>query len=473
VIPLTLDAVADVVGGELAADTGTIVTGVSIDSRTTRPGDLFVPLHGEHADGHAWIGAAMAAGAAGYLCAADRPEAAAALDGGGPAGAVVVDDPLDALTGLGAWVRDEVDPVVIAITGSNGKTTTKDMTAAAVGAGRVTVANPGSFNNEIGLPLTLCLLTPETEVLVCEVGARGIGHIAAVMPVLRPDVAVVTTVAGAHLGEFGSLEAIARAKAELVQGLGPDGVAILNADVPAALAMRAVAPGRVVTFGRDATADVHPDEVSFDATATATIVVAGIRTTLPRPGVHQVGNALAALAAAEVVGVPPGIAAAGLAAAGVSRWRMEVARSDAGVLVVNDAYNANPDSAVAALDTLAAMHADGRRWAVLGFMAELGEDTGPGHRRVGAHAAATGVDVLLVVEARAGAIADGAREAGFTGTVLTAPDIGEAADALLREVAPGDVVLVKASRSVGLERIADAVLEAHRSDGGPGGGPPP
>ncbi len=459
-IPLTAEMLADIVGGELGTPTGLEITGVSIDTRTTKPGDLFVPLVGEHSDGHDWIADAMAAGAAAYLCADSRPEA---LDG--PDGAIIVDDPLDALTGLGAWVRDEVAPIVVAITGSNGKTTTKDMAAAAIGAAKVTVANPGSFNNEIGLPLTLCLLTAETEVLVCEIGARGIGHIAGVMPVLRPDVAIVTTIAGAHIGEFGSIEAIVEAKSELVEGLGDGGVAILNADVPAALGMRELAPGPVVSFGLGPEADMHPDEVTFDATATATIRIGDVTVTLPRPGVHQVGNALAALAAAQVVGVPLADAAAGLSAAGVSRWRMEVTVTPDGVTVVNDAYNANPASTIAALDTVAAMSVTGRRFAVLGFMAELGEETASGHREVGAHLVGSGIDVLVVVQERAADIAAGARDAGFVGSIDIVEDVAAAGALLDATVSPGDLVLVKGSRSAGLERVADALLAAHTPGG--------
>lgn len=463
-IPLTAEMLADVVGGEVLSATGAQVTGVAIDSRAIRPGDLFVPLVGEHTDGHEFIAMAVQAGAAAFLCATG---AAAAEDL--PIGGILVDDPLDALTGLGAWMRDEVDPVVVAITGSNGKTTTKDMAAAAIGAGRVTVANPGSFNNEIGLPLTLCLLTADTEVLVCEIGARGAGHIADVMPLLRPDVAVVTTIAGAHIGEFGSIEAIARAKGELVEGLSPDGVAILNADVPLVAGLRDRAPGRVVTFGVAEDADVRPDEVSYDATATATLRLGGTRLTLPRPGAHQVGNALAALAAATEVGVPLEVAAKGLATAGVSRWRMEVTRSADRVSIVNDAYNANPHSVIAALDTVALMQTAGSRWAVLGFMAELGEETAAGHQQVGAHLATAGLDGVVVVEARAGGIADGARQAGFAGQIITAADTAEAADVIARIVGDGDIVLVKGSRSAGLERVAEVLL----ADGGAAGGGSP
>lgn len=459
-IPLTAAGLSDVVGGELMTDTGRTITGVSIDSRTTRDGDLFVPLPGEHADGHAFITQAMSAGAAAHLCAAESYQAEESPDG-----AIVVDDPLNALTGLGAWIRDEVDPLVVAITGSNGKTTTKDMAAAAIGTARITVANPASFNNEIGLPLTLCLLTHQTEVLICEIGARGSGHIASFMPILRPDVSVVTTVAGAHIGKFGSLEAIARAKAELVQGLDVDGVAILNADVPACLGLREDAPGRVVTFGLTDSADVHPEQVTWDDTATATMTVEGVGVRLPRPGVHQVSNALAALAAAREVDVDLAAAAAGLATAGVSRWRMDLSVTDRGVTIVNDAYNANPDSVIAALDTVARMRIPGRRWAVLGFMAELGHTTGSGHRRVGEELSRAGFDGVVVVEARAAGIADGARQAGFAGEIVMTADVGEAGDAIERRTVQGDVVLVKASRSVGMERVATALTAAHQADG--------
>ncbi|MGI9016371.1 MAG: UDP-N-acetylmuramoyl-tripeptide--D-alanyl-D-alanine ligase [Euzebya sp.] len=458
-IPLTLGALADVVGGETYGEDDVLITGVSIDSRSIRPGDLFVPLVGDNVDGHDYIPAAMAGGAAGYLCGAAQQDAHDQTGGG-----VIVDDPLDALTGLGYWIRDEVDPIVVAITGSNGKTTTKDMTAAAIAAGRVTVANPGSFNNEIGLPLTLCLLTADTEILVCEIGSRGIGHIAQVTPVLRPDIAIVTTIAGAHIGEFGSMDAVVQAKSELIEGLVPGGVAILNADVPACAAMAEVAPGRVVTFGLNHTADMRPDSVTYDGRARATMHLGDLAIALPLPGSHQVGNALAALAAAREVGVALPDAARGLSDATVSRWRMEVSHTAAGVTLLNDAYNANPDSTAAALDTLARMAADGRRWAVLGYMAELGDHAGEGHREVGARAVAAGIDGLVVVEARAQGIADGAREAGFTGVIVTAADVGTAADEIIVRVAPGDVVLVKASRSVGMERVATALVDAHRDD---------
>ncbi|MEE8602312.1 UDP-N-acetylmuramoyl-tripeptide--D-alanyl-D-alanine ligase [Euzebya tangerina] len=456
-IPLSPEAVADIVGGELiGAGTGE-VTGISIDSRTTRSGDLFVPLDGEHTDGHRFISSAQAAGAVAHLCAAAQAPSVA-----GP-GAIVVDDPLDALTGLGAWVRDAVDPLVIAITGSNGKTTTKDLTAAAIGAGRRVVANPGSFNNELGLPLTLCLLQPDTEVLVCEIGARGIGHIAQVMPMLRPDVAIVTTIAEAHIGEFGSIEAIVQAKGELVEGLDPGGVAILNADVPACAGLAQRAPGRVITVGRSGSADLSPDAVEADDHAVVTMTVKGQRVRLPLPGQHQVTNGLLALAAAEIAEVDLETAAEGLASAAVSRWRMEIS-TVGGVTIVNDAYNANLDSMRAALATAAGMRVDGRRIAVLGFMAELGDRTESAHRTVGEVVAESGVDRLIVVEERAVAIAQGAQDGGFDGPLDVVADAAAAATAVTGSVTAGDLVLIKASRSAGLEAVAQRLTD-HLTDG--------
>ena len=372
-----------------------------------------------------------------------------------------MDDPLDALTGLSAWVRDEVDPIVVAVTGSNGKTTTKDFAAAAIGAGRRVVANPGSFNNEIGLPLTLCMLTADTEVLVCEIGARGIGHIADVMPMLRPDIAIVTTIAAAHIGEFGSMDVIVQAKGELVEGLGAGGVALLNADVEACAGLAERAPGRVITVGHRSPADVAPQDLRISDTAVVTMTLDGVDVTLPLPGEHQITNALLALTAAREVGVELSVAAAGLQAAAVSQWRMDISHNR-GITVVNDAYNANLDSMRAALQTTAAMRTDGSRIAVLGFMAELGDTADAAHAEVGSLVATLGYDHLIVVESRAEAIAAGARDGGFAGPVEIMADASEAGD-LARVVAEsGDIVLIKGSRSAGLEVVATRLLR----DGG-------
>lgn len=456
-IPVTLEQVGDIVGGELAdpADAGRRVDDVTIDSRTARPGSLFVALPGEHVDGHAFVGDASGRGAAGYLCRVGA-------DVGSPPapGRVVVDDPADALLGLGAWVRETADPTVVAVTGSSGKTTTKDLVAAAVSSGRVVVANEGSYNNELGVPLTCCRLDLRSEVLVAEVGARGIGHIERLASVLAPDIAVVTMVGAAHLETLGDIDAVARAKSELVTALGPAGLAVLNADDERVATMATVAPGEVRTYAVSADADWRARDLAFDELARPTFTAVGrgagaqVRVTVPVPGEHNVSNALAAVAVADAVGVDLPSAAAAIATAPVSHWRMQVLPGRGGVTVLNDAYNANPPSVEAALRTLAAMRTEGRRWAVLGRMAELGTGGEEAHERIGRLVAGAGIDRLVVVGDAAG-IARGAESAGLD--ARSVDDADAAVDAVAGGVGPGDIVLVKASRSVGLERVADAL----------------
>ena len=450
-IDITLQAVADVVGGELldAAAAATIVRGVTIDSRTAGDGSLFVALPGEHVDGHAFVADAVGRGAAGALV--QRPT--------GSTGEILVDDAADALLGLGAWIRDTVDPTVIAVTGSSGKTTTKDLIRAAVGISKRVVANVGSYNNELGVPLTCCELQANTEVLVAEVGARGVGHIAAMAAVLRPDIAVVSNVGAAHLEMFSDLEGVARAKAELVESLEPDGVAVLNADEPLVAAMAATTKATVVTYGTGGDAQVRATSVTFDARARPSFVVDGVAVGVPLPGAHNVSNALAALAAARACGISLASAADGLRRAAVSRWRMELLTAPSGLTVLNDAYNANPSSTAAALRSLAQMDTAGRRWAVLGHMAELGAGSDDEHRRIGRLCAELGLDGLVVVGQNAAAIHAGASDARFPGVLLLVDSPAAAVTAIAGQAAAADLVLVKASRSVGLERVAVALAE--------------
>lgn len=460
-IPLPLTAVADIVGGSLLTHgaAAAIVSDVTIDSRTAVPGSLFVALPGSRTDGHAFAGAACAAGAVGVLAELDRAAGLAEQDG--VRGVIAVDDPADALLALGVWVRETVDPLVVTVTGSQGKTTTKDFAAAAIAAGRRVVANEGSYNNELGVPLTCCALQADTDVLVAEIGARGIGHIAALAGLLKPDVSIVTMVSPAHIELLGSIEAIAEAKSELVEALGADGVAILNADDHRVAAMAGRTSAAVVTYGEHAEAVWRAHDVTLDGAAHARFTAHGpteqVKVALPLPGRHNVGNALAALAAAAACGVDPSSAADGLAQAAVSRWRMELHTRADGVRILNDAYNANPVSTAAALDALAVLPA-ARRWAVLGFMAELGALTETAHREVGAHAAALGLDRLTVV-GDASPIADGARAAGFIGALDLVADVEEATELVAAALTEGDAVLVKASRSVGLERLAVTLTE--------------
>jgi UDP-N-acetylmuramoyl-tripeptide--D-alanyl-D-alanine ligase len=459
-IGLTLAEVAELTGGTLTGgDAGTTVSGsVTLDSRAVAAGDLFVAVAGERVDGHDFLAAAAAAGAVGALCA--RPDAALPC--------VVVDDPVAALGLLAAGVHARLAAGglrTLALTGSSGKTSTKDLLGQVLGAAGPTVSPPGSFNNDIGLPLTVLAASEDTRFLVLEMGARGIGHIARLCAVARPQIGIVLNVGSAHLGEFGSADAIAQAKGELVEALPEDGTAVLNADDPRVLGMAPRTRARVVTTGRGADADVRATDVVLDDTARArfALVAAGEEhpVALRVVGEHQVANALSAAAAAIAAGMAPADVAAALSQAGaLSRWRMEVERRADGVTVVNDAYNANPESMRAALAALAGMPAR-RRIAVLGAMAELGPDADAEHERLGRDAAAAGIDLVVAVGSDAVGIADGAAAGGRRRgeeSVLV-PDRAAARQLMSEVLRPGDVVLVKASRAYALELLAADLLD--------------
>ena len=457
-IGLTLREVADAVGGEVSGDPSAVVTGaVTVDSRTVASGDLFVALPGERVDGHDFLGAAGAAGAAGALVA--RP------DGALPC--VVVADPLTALGRLATEVHGRLTARglrTVGITGSSGKTSTKDLLGQVLAAAAPTVSPPGSYNNDIGLPLTVLSADERTRFLVLEMGARGPGHIARLCAVARPQVGVVLNVGSAHLGEFGSADGVAQAKGELVEALAADGTAVLNADDPRVLAMASRTSAEVVTSGRGEDADVRATDVALNEQARArfTLTAAGSShpVALQVVGEHQVANALSAAAAALALGLSLEEVADALSAAQPrSRWRMEVARRPDGVTVVNDAYNANPESMRAALAALAGLPGE-RRIAVLGGMAELGPGAAAEHERLGRDAAAAGTDLIVAVGDDAVGIADGAVAAGRLAgkESVHVPDRTAARELLDDLLRPGDVVLVKASRSYGLERLAADLL---------------
>ncbi|ADB75871.1 UDP-N-acetylmuramoyl-tripeptide--D-alanyl-D-alanine ligase [Geodermatophilus obscurus DSM 43160] len=459
-IEMSLAEVAEAVGGRLTPDAaGTVPGKVTVDSRAVAPGDLFVAVPGERVDGHDFLTAAAAAGAVAALTT--RP------DGALPC--VVVDEPVAALGRLAAAVHTRLaggDLVTIGITGSSGKTSTKDLLGQVLATAGATVSPPGSYNNDIGLPLTVLDADEDTRFLVLEMGSRGRGHIARLCRVARPDVGVVLNVGSAHLGEFGSADGIAVAKGELVEALPAEGTAVLNADDPRVIGMAPRTRARVVTTGRSAGADVRAEDVALDEAGRAgfTLVAGGERAAvrLQVVGEHQVANALSAAGAALAAGMAPDAVAAALSAAEPrSRWRMEVTRRDDGVTVVNDAYNANPESMRAALAALAGLPAR-RRVAVLGAMAELGPGAADEHERLGRDAVAAGVDLVVAVGPDAVGIADGALAAGARegeGAVRV-PDRAAARELLTEVLVPGDVVLVKASRSYGLEVLAADLLAA-------------
>ncbi len=469
-IGLTLAEVTAVTAGRLsgAASPGTAVTGpVVTDSRAVVPGALFVALPGGRVHGYDFVPAALAAGAVAALV----PPASPGRAGLGPGAATIeVDDPLLAFGRLARAVCDRLPELtVVAVTGSSGKTSTKDLLGLLLADLGPTVAPQNSFNNEIGVPVTALRCTGQTRFLVAEMGARRPGNVAYLCEIAPPDLAVVLNVGTAHVGVFGSREAIAATKGEMVEALRPGGVAVLNADDPYVRAMAARTSGRVVLFGTGEQAQVRASAVTVDGQARGRFTL-----TVPDPsggeqqidvalrlhGAHHVSNALAAAAVARVAGMAlPRIGELLESATAASRGRMAVAARPDGVVVVDDAYNANPESVAAALRALAAMRRPGARtWAVLGEMLELGETAQAEHAAVGALAARLGTDHLVAVgEGAAGVLRELAT--GGSGTrAVWVPD-AEAGLALLRhEVAPGDVVLVKASRAIGLDRLAHALL---------------
>lgn len=445
----TVGALVDVPDPQ-ARVTGPVVS----DSRQAQPGSLFVALAGDRADGHAFARDAVDSGAVAVLAA--RPV-------GAPA--VVVDD---VLTALGRLARAHLDllprTTVVGITGSAGKTTTKDLLADLLADLGPTIAPPGSFNNELGLPLTVLRANQETRFLILEMGARGLEHIDYLCTIAPPRVGVELIVGTAHVGEFGGRDTIAQAKAELVRALPADGVAVLNADDPEVAAMAAVAGGRVLWFGQASRASVRAEEVELDRHGRARfrlITPDGQHpVSLRLVGAHHLTNALAAAATAWVLGLPTDRVARRLSEAGPrSRWRMEVTERPDGLTVVNDAYNASPESMRAALQSLKVIGQGRRTWAVLGEMRELGECATAEHDAIGSLVVRLDVDRLVVVGEAARPIHLAAQREGSWGDEATfVPDVAEAVALLQRKVRPGDVVLVKASRAVGLEQVAAALL---------------
>lgn len=487
-IALTVAQIADIVGGELAdispeeAARRTVTGTVEFDSRKVSPGGLFLALPGARTDGHDFARGAVDAGAAAVLAARPvgvpaivvPPAAATDADAGvlehdvDGSGAAV----LAALAKLAAAVAAELVAgglTIVGVTGSSGKTSTKDLIAAVLRPLGEVVAPPGSFNNELGHPWTVLRATEDTDYLVLEMSARHPGNIAALAAIAPPSIAVVLNVGTAHLGEFGSREIIAATKGELVEAVPASGVAILNADDAMVAAMAQRTAARVVRVGQSESADIRAVDVELDDLARPRFLLVSAAGTadvqLAVHGEHQVGNALSAAAVALECGATPEQVAAALATAGpASRHRMEVRIRADGVTVVNDAYNANPDSMKAGLQALAVMarRQNKRSWAVLGEMAELGDESITEHDRVGRLAVRLDISRLVVVgTGRAmNAMHHGAVMEGSWGSESAMVDDADAALELLRaELQPGDVVLVKASNSAGLGALAEALLD--------------
>lgn len=466
-IHLTIAQIAAAVDGTAPGPGGlTVSGGVVTDSRRVGPGDLFVAVPGARVDGHHYLDAAAEAGAVAALVSREVPQA--------PLAQIVVADTTKALGDLAAAVLSRLrnnarPPVVVGVTGSVGKTSTKDLLAALLETSGEVIAPVGSYNNEIGLPLTVLRATENTAALVLEMGADAPGNLTYLTAIAPPDIAVVLAVGRAHLGGFGGIEAVARAKAELVRHMRPDGVAVLNADDARVAAMSPDVAGRsTVFFGTGGDAQVRAEQIGTDDQGRArfTLHLDGQAhpVQLPLYGLHQVSNALAAAAVAHELGVDGEQIATALGSAFArSPHRMNVQRTDAGVTIIDDAYNANPDSMRAALRSLAQMAAGtgGRAVAVLGPMRELGPDSTAEHERVGAFAVQVGVDRLIAVEGEARPLATGALVAGMgRREVQRASGVSEAVAMLRRYLRSGDVMLVKASNGAQLWRVVEALERA-------------
>lgn len=449
--PLPLSQIAQLAGGSLSSGDGsTVVTRVSTDSRTLKPGDLFVALRGENFDGHRFVESVAQAGAAGAILELNWkgkiPENFAL---------VRTEDTLHAYQQLAANYRRSLSLSVVAITGSNGKTSTKDFTAAVLARRFVVTKTEGNFNNHVGLPRTMLEAGSQDEVAVWEIGMNHPGEIAALAKLAAPDVAIITNIGVAHIEFMGSRERIAEEKGALVEAIAAEGTVILNADDPFTEHIAARARGKVVLAGVNGGA-IRADEVSQSGTGTDFTILEGAhrcRAQLPVPGMHMVQNALLAVAAGRAFGISLEDCAAGLVAAPLTKARLQI-KEVGGVQFLDDSYNANPDSMKAALHTLVELDSDGKRIAVLGEMRELGGESEAGHREVGETAAALKIDHLIAIGETAAAIVDGATRAGLQNTAVVS-STSKAAELLHDIVALGDLVLIKGSRAARTEEVIE------------------
>lgn len=463
---VSADGIAEITGGEiLTGDGATMGNGLAVDSRAVAPGSIFVALPGERVDGHAFIVDAIDAGARIVLVTASREELVSQIVAAHRRSTVVirVGDGLRAVQELASYHRGRLHATVVGITGSTGKTTTKDFIRSVLSTELRVVSTEGNRNNELGVPLTMIAAGSDTDALVVEMGMRGIGQIARLAEIARPDVGLITNVGTSHVELLGSQDAIAEAKGELVRAVGPRGAVLLNGDdgYSDVIALTSAAP--VTFYGLSERCAIRAVDIVLDAESRAsfrlTTPQGDIAVTLPVPGRHNVYNALAAAAVGLRLAVPLERVAEGLAAAQMTGMRLETFVSASGLTVINDAYNANPTSMKAAIETLGAMQVAGRRIAVLGDMGELGSLSELAHFKIGERVPGLGVDVLVTVGERAKRIADGARAEGMDpAAIVVTGDVDEALAALGDILRTNDTVLVKASRFMGLERVVEGIV---------------
>lgn len=455
---ISLDMVLEATRGRLLAAAratdGLSFSGVSTDSRTVRAGEIFVALQGERFDGHDFVGDAVKRGATAAIVS--KPNVG--VDPAPGIALIHVPDTLQAMGRIAAAHRSRFTIPVVAVTGSVGKTTTKDMVAHILSQRFKVLKTEENYNNEIGVPLTALQLEPSHQVAVFELAMRGPGEVAYLARIVRPTIGVVTNVGVTHIERLGSAQAIAAAKAELLQEMGPDSVAILNADDGNSASLRGAARGKVLTFGIERPADVTARDVRQGETGAANFTIAAGEEQAPVrlavPGRHNVLNALAAAAAALEAGATVADVRKGLEGAALGKHRLQVLRSARGFTILDDCYNANPASMVAALEVLGQIKADGRM-AVLGDMLELGPHAAEMHRDVGREAASRGLALLVAVGDHAHHLREGALTGMTPEQVVAAADVEQCADIILQAARPGDAVLVKASRAMALERIVE------------------
>jgi len=456
---LTAEEVQRAVRGVFLArpETAPSVTSVVIDSRQAGPGAVFFALRGEHVDGHDFVADAFARGAAAAVLQR-KPERV-------PAGSVLigVKDTVTALGDLARYYRGLFSTTVVAITGSNGKTTTKEMVAHLMAPDGPVVKAPRSYNNFVGVPVTVFAIEATTELVVLELGTSAPGEVHRLATIAQPRIGVITNIGLTHLEGLGSLEGVAGAKAELLDLLGEAGTAVLNWDDDWCRRIERRAPGKVVTFGLTPEADVFATEV-VQEDRRIRFKLNGVQDfVLPAVGIHNLSNALAAVAVCRRLGLAPADVAARFAGFRLPAMRFEEVVLD-DVTIINDAYNANPMSMSAALTEFARREVEGRKFFVCGDMKELGPESSRFHREVGLRVASHVLDGVFAVGEFADEVAAGAMDGGFPAeAVYTFADVEGLSQALAGELQPGDVVLLKGSRAMGLERVVDALRELLRS----------
>ncbi len=465
-LTLSLETLVSVVGGELLSGSDSaMVNGVATDSRHVEPGVVFIAFEGDRVDGHEYLLDAVSLGARALIVTRPAEEIADGLARARERDVAVVrvDDALGAVQALAAYHRGRLFCPVVAVTGSTGKTTTKDFITSVLSVRSRVVATYGNQNNELGVPLTILRAGADTDVLVVEMAMRGEGQIARLCEIAGPTAGIVTNVGTSHIELLGNQEAIASAKGELVEATPASGAIFLNADDAFSSVLARRASARVVRYGVENAAEISARDLTVNPEGCASFTLVseeGSRDVqLAIPGRHNVYNALAAAAVGLHLDVGLDDVIEGLESAQAGEMRMQAFQSASGVFVINDAYNANPTSMRAAIETLAEMQATGSRIAVLGDMAELGSLTELAHFRIGEEVARLPLDALLTIGKRARRIADGARAEGMDDDHIHPFDSVDGAAAYLATlVLPGDVVLVKASRVMGLERIIEGIV---------------